>query len=259
MDKKVLVPFLVTPMLLASCKQPTFVGRYSFMMGKQNDSHIGIVLELTDQTYEKDPSLGNVFSLKLDSNINKPDTSNLVKHDRNRDPESSSSEETSSSEEDSGSSEESDDNPIYDLFGGGDFTISGYYSIGSVKSKEGYYDLELGASILDPEEYPIVNIPDEIVADIVIAEISKKDIKATIPVSVYDLMYQLYWYGWDISIDLETFVISVQKSSGESHPHGTHPTKADIDRINETFPSEHLGFEFHDFDCLTMGLTKETK
>ena len=255
MNKKVLVPFIVAPMLLASCAQYSYVGKYSFMMGKQNDSHIGIILELTDQDYEKNPSLGKSFSLTLDSDIKKttPDSKNL-----NRDPDSSSSESSSESSEES--SESSEETPIDGLFGGGDFSLSGYYAIGTEKNKEGYYSLTLGASILDPEEFPIIEIPEEIVGDIIIAEISKKNIKATIPVSINDLMYQLYWYGWDISIDTsESFVIKIEKSSGENHPHGTHPTSEDIERINKTFPDEHMGFEFHDFDCLTMGLAKETK
>lgn len=252
MNKKVLIPFIVTPMLLASCSQQTFVGKYSFMMGKQNDSHIGIVLELTDKAYEENPELGNTFSLTLDSEINKQNKS------LNRDPDSSSEDSSEGSEGESSESS-SEDSPIDGLFGGGDFTLSGYYTIGSEKNKEGYYALNLGAKLLDPEEFGLIEIPEEIVSDIIIAEISKKDIKATIPVSIYDLMYQLYWYGWDISIDIETYVIKIEKSSGESHPHGSHPTQEDVDRINQTFPSEHLGFEFHDFDCLTMGLTKETK
>ena len=205
MNNKVLIPFAIAPMLLASCKTHSFVGRYSFMMGKANDSHIGIVLELTDKDYEADPTLGKVFSLSLDSDVAmKGGTSSLLRHDLNRDPEGSSSEETSSEES---SSESSSESPIDSLFGGGDFSLSGYYTIGEDKNKDGNYPLNLGARLLDPEEFGSkIVIPDEIVGDIVVAEINKTSIQATIPVSVTDLIYQLYWYGWDISIDIEADV-----------------------------------------------------
>lgn len=253
MNNKVLIPFIVAPMLLASCQQHTYVGRYSFMMGKANDSHIGIVLELSDKDYEANPALGKVFKLTLDSDVGANGNAALLRKELHRDPESSS--EDSSSEETSESSE----SPWENLFGGGDFSISGYYTIGTEKNKEGYYALNLGARLLDPEEFKTIEIPDEIVGDIIVAEINKTSIQATIPVSVTDLIYQLYWYGWDISIDVDNIIIKVEKSSGEQHAHGTHPTKEDVERINQTFPGEHLGFTFRDFDCLTMGLTKESK
>lgn len=247
MKSKFIVPLMVAPMLLTSCGTQSFVGKYVFMMGKPNETHIGIVLELKEEDYADDPSKGKAFTLALDSNFEKKDSSKSLNRTTFND-------EGGEGEGEGGEGEGDDDvipSGIFDK----DFSLSGYYSVGDTKDKDGYYSLCLGAQLIEAEGALGSFLPQEIVQDIIVASVSKTAVQASIPVSLADLVFQIYWYGWDLEVTDTS--ISIRKVSGENHPHGSHPTTDDVERINKVFPEEHLGLEFRDFNCLTMGLTKE--
>lgn len=251
MNRKILTPLFVPMMLLASCNnEVSYVGTYSFMMGKDNGSHIGIKLELSGDDFVeegKEEPIGKKFSLTLDSTINgepaEPETAKAAKY-RVLDEESTDS----SIPDDSAASD-----MIANL---GNFKIDGAYNVTNTLTEDKNYVVDLYVSVVSElTESLFSDIPVNLLNEVVQAEINKSSVKFTIPVSVNDILFQLYWYGYDFRI------YSLELVEVEKHPHGTHPTKEDIDKINETYPSEHeiLGFstKYRDFHDLTMELKKD--
>ena len=79
-----------------------------------------------------------------------------------------------------------------------------------------------------------------------------------IPVSLDDAYYQLYWYGTDIRIDIANFEFDIVDV--EPHPLGSHPTKEEIEAMQEQFKADHEGCMFktyRDFNQVTLGLIKK--
>ena len=127
-----------------------------------------------------------------------------------------------------------------------------------VKEDEQVYEgtrLHLGLSVLGDME-----IPEELTDLIFVANISSNAVNFYLPVSLKDLTLQLYWYGYDISMEsIIEFIISgeepVTPPEG-AHPVGTHPTADDIAQINTHYKTDHA-FEFRDYHVLELGLTKK--
>ena len=284
---------------LVSCGTQGYHGRYQFQMGKANDAHIGIYMNLTTDkididieetktTFEKfvlrletpegmagdsaDSLVGGLITVfgkeglsggyKIISEEGK-DVDRLMlvpvidpsiiggiisgggSEEEPTDPSSSSSvpSETSTSEPPATSSEPSSS---------------------SIESSASSGDESSSSSA------PVIPIPSEFIDNLMIATYAKDSISITIPVSLTDMMLQLYWYGFDLLDPFEEYPI-------EEHPIGSHPTQEDIDKINETFNAEtrlikHFNLDvalkyhqmtdivdFRDFNQLTMTLKREVK
>lgn len=222
--KKRFLPLTLLFPLLTACGATDYTGKYIFQLGKDKETHIGIYLELTNTLFdEAKPEKGNKYTLKIDM---------------------TTSEDTSSS--------------VIALLN--DFEMEGYYAVKPDSQIDGDTVLSIGIEFLGEFE-----IPSEITTYIFAATINEKQVNFIIPVSMDDLNYQLYWYGFDITyeriaeaegkgetISPETFV-----NEDKKHEIGSHPTKEEIDAINETYPSEHDGKLFRDYHTLTMGLLKQ--
>ena len=226
MNAKKILPLSAIAMLLTSCKPYDYSGTYSFMMGKQKEAHVGIKLVLSNEYADPDNhDIGKKFELTLDSDLT---------------PNSEKSEEEKSETQG-------------DL---GDFSLDGSYVVTNRKTEDRNYVVNIFIGEIDAEEsssfddFPII-----LLNEIVLAEINKSEVVMTIPISIKDAIFQLYWYGYDFSLETLEFV------EVEKHEHGTHPTKEQVEEINKTYPSTHslFGFEleYRDFDNLTMGLKKE--
>ncbi len=127
------------------------------------------------------------------------------------------------------------------------------YTVGEIDKK---LDIELlkdgHLRVIDHELVPGEDdaefIEPEIVETIIYSTIHKDTVTISGPVSVPDLCFQLFWYGWDIDIsdpesDLfvpvkEEFYQSLPKAKEDDtevkHGPGTHPTADQIEAINKS-------------------------
>ncbi len=221
---------------LASCgtgAKHSVAGKYTFQLGSDKDTHIGIYMELTEDDYvgkdnQKDIVLGKEFILSADlssigtaSNVETTELSQLEDQD---------------------------------------FKIKGYYTVGDGNNKN---RLTLGTTILDDffDFNSSIKVPDGFIKNIIYATISKGVLNVYVPVSMKDLAFQLYWYGYRINInnlmDPESYD---ELPADQHHTVGTHPTKDDVENIIKTEKAKGLEnnlFEsFRDYHTLSMGLVK---
>ncbi|MCR4879979.1 MAG: hypothetical protein K5906_03375 [Bacilli bacterium] len=196
---------LLVPMLLslAACNgsKDSIAGTYSFQLGSNEGTHAAIHLMLSDDQY----SDGNLdtpakkFSLTFD--IKGEDDGNdmfstigtiaeLLGGDE--DTSESSSETTSSSETSSTEATSSEATTSESP----DVSVHGYYRMLELSLDDGstVNYLSMGISILDEYE-----ISPFIVEKIMYATYSDDAVTVVVPVSIKDLFYQLYWYGYRIS------------------------------------------------------------
>ena len=85
-----------------------------------------------------------------------------------------------------------------------------------------------------------------------------RNVEISIPVSIDDVYYQLYWYGKDVRINFEQFEVEIVDVT--AHDLGTHPKPEEVEQINQTFAQEHQGCmftSFRDFNQVKMGLIKK--
>ena len=215
------------------CNKSTYAGIYSFQLGKTSGSHIGIFLHLDKEYYNAEkPELGQGYSLEVDlgSMDKEVVTDNLE----------------TSLEEDVAND--------LDLK---DFVVNGYYTIGE-KQKEGGKKLNLNVTSVgrdndDDGKKEEAAFPSELMDKFLYATISSESVEINIPVSLEDLAFQLYWYGYDINILDFSFDIL---PDDQHHEIGTHPTKDDVENINKTYKDSHL-ISYRDFYNLKMGLNKK--
>ena len=102
---------------------------------------------------------------------------------------------------------------------------------------------EESSSSQESSSYEEFVIPSDFIDDVLIATYKGETIDVTVPVSLNDLMFQLYWYGFDIFDPTEEYPL-------EKHEKGTHPTEEDIKKINETFNSDERLLKHYDLDAL---------
>lgn len=266
-NRSIFVSSMLFALALASCSgENGYYGTYQFQMGKVNESHIGIYMDLTKDKIEVDTGEKKEqmekFSIKLSIPEGASPEGSLIggvlTYFQDGLQGGYKIEKIEGSEEDMLTLA-----PVFDISG----------LVDMVNDGEGE---EEGSSSSDPEsssseessssQSPIT-IPADVVEDILIAKYNKNSIEVTVPVSLTDLMLQLYWYGFDIFDLMEEYPI-------KEHAHGTHPTAEDIAEINKTFNSDDRMFkhydidalvkyksvfkvvEFRDFNQLTMTLTK---
>lgn len=196
---------LLVPMLLslAACNgsKDSIAGTYSFQLGSNEGTHAAIHLMLSDDPYS-DGDLdtpAKKFSLTFD--IKGEDDGNdmfstigtiaeLLGGDE--DTSESSSETTSSSETSSTEATSSEATTSESP----DVSVHGYYRMLELSLDDGstVNYLSMGISILDEYE-----ISPFIVEKIMYATYSDDAVTVVVPVSIKDLFYQLYWYGYRIS------------------------------------------------------------
>ena len=153
--------------------------------------------------------------------------------------------------------------------------IPGYYSVGGPTEKD-RNRLNLGLSIEEVASLfldevkdfipfeditQIISIDYAMTEKIIFSEIDKKSLYLTVPVSLDDFMFQLYWYGYDFQFDVLNDRYEMVKDPEGGHEVGTHPTQEEVDEINKTYPDNHVESEsskinYRDFHALTLGLKK---
>ena len=131
--------------------------------------------------------------------------------------------------------------------------ITGYYS---VNLEEKIYEesrLNIGVNLLGS-----IEIPQSLTDLIFVANINSTLVNFFLPVSTQDLIFQLYWYGYDSKVsDITDPSKDPITSPDGAHPVGTHPTEEDIKQINTHYAADHDGVSFRDYHVLKLGLTKK--
>ena len=244
MKKFKLFPFMLMPLALSSCGGSKFLGTYSFQLGRDSGAHLGVFATVTNKPYTyDDKTLGKIMNLRL--NLGGASLGGILSD--------------------------------LDL---NDVTIKTYYSIGKELGGDKGYVLNFGFNIEEVIEalFPDVPPPNAVYRDgdtpsegegdepvipedwyditpeqtsmFVYTTISKTTLVFNLPVSMDDLVFQLYWYGLDLS--------NIQVPS-EEHDVGTHPTAEDIKHINEdlNYPATHDNKNFRDYHTLSLALTKK--
>ena len=228
MKNKILLPLLSVPLLLASCQGQGYVGTYSFMMGKSKGSHMGATMVLTKEEMKDSDGevLGKKFTMSLDANLGSAITDDS----------------------------ENEMASLYTIIGDG-LDVDGFYNIGKTIEKE-KKQLKIGFNLTALEEVIGTGfvIESEDLEKIFYSEIDSKCIYLYIPVSLDDLLFQLYWYGIDFYYDSSD---EMHLRITEGKETGTHPTKEEVDEINKTYPAEHKNSKYRDFHTLSLSLTKE--
>ena len=237
-----------------------YVGTYAFQLGANEGTHTSISLTLTNETYPtEDPALqvNNPKKFKLAFDINGINSDTLFSSSESEPASEPSSEQTS--EEQSGSEIPFGDLSIFEGY---------YYTLGE-QEKTGEL-LHLGIKLLN-----LVDISPIITEKILYATVNNNEINVTVPVSLKDLYYQLYWYGYRIGSLIEA-VDPVNlyeedplfESVLAGNKPGTHPSKEAISSIvkyqknrTATKPENYMETEaifdnYHDFHTLNMGLKK---
>lgn len=233
-----LLPFVC----LTSCgKQERFIGTYSFMLGKEKESHVRIAMELTKDEYKVKESgqevvKGNRFKASIDtggmldidiSTWGIPLPEDIDIENLNRIINEIISEELND--------------------------IEGYYSITDNQTSPLGYRVKLGA-VIDIAEELGLDIPGEFIEHIIVSYVNDKSLTIQMPVSFTDLQMQLCWYGFyvDLNDSAEKYVVDLtaegRKLPGEQNDElrvGTHPKfelgddgqiKVDeVTEMNETF------------------------
>ena len=272
--RKTIALFGCTIPTLLSCNAASIAGTYSFQLGKEEGTHIGVYLNLTDNEYKKDEAEQKIledglkdFTISLSYKM--PD----------------------------GEGTASAINDILEIFVDktGKAVIPGYYKRTGSLTKNGEDILKFGfnfdymvdkfvdvfnkerAEGTDPisrEDFqPILDTlytetAVRVIQSIAYSTYKENAVNIYIPVSLDDAYYQLYWYGVDVKINLSLDVgvpLIEFDTSIPQHDFGTKPTKEDIDKINETFKEDHKdcelpGFNVYDsyrgFNQVKLTLTK---
>lgn len=250
--KKLLILGSMLP-LITSCGKNSIAGTYAFQMGKEKGTHFGLFMNLSDDPYTEQDGLTGYKQMTFSFNVSFPE----------------------------GDSEQTQDEmkSILDFFKDedGNFSLNGYYKLGDERNKAGeqrliigfyfFYMLEKFEEVYESteEELPestktalnILNNSD-LIQSIMYATYTSDGVNAYIPVSLEDVYYQLYWYGYDIQIDAETTDIKLVEVY--QHDFGTNPTKDDVAEINKTFEADHKGMMFttyRAFNDLKLTLLKK--
>ena len=149
----------------------------------------------------------------------------------------------------SSAGEDSDFIKILDEFN----PLTGYYRVNKQEKVYEQTRLNLGISILG--EY---DIPEEITELIFVASITSSVVNFYLPVSINDLLFQLYWYGYDFSFEniLDDDDTNDNGIIVTAHPVGSHPSQEEIDEINKTYLDNHSS-PFRDYHVLKLGLSKK--
>ena len=252
MKNKLLIGLMTLPLLLTSCSKNSIAGKYGFQMGKEKGTHFGLFVTLTDEyiTLESQPEVTNKYK--------KGEFAFTLKD---------------------GDEDENDEmSSLLSLIAGllkqeGDtLSVPCYYYMGNKIAKSSETEVKVGIDfsfikdVIDDTEIAEVDFPvlePDAIEKIVYTTYGSDTITMYIPVSQQDAIYQLYWYGVDVYYDSEGIHINKDLTSHEA---GTHPTKEDVETINQTYGEQHsalgslIGIDlssYRDFYTLAMGLNKQ--
>ena len=243
--KRITAYFSFLALLLCSCQGGNKDVSYSFRMGKENGTHMALSMVLTEDEMKsnEDKVLGKTFRLTAQYNT--------------------------LSEDDDPEEIDSDDviqmalNFAYNLLGDGDSVI-GYYNI-TDKIIDRRKVVSIGFDIDDDLREWLRELFGEVNIDFVkesgwiekvcYSTIDDKNLYMVLPVSMDDFVYQIYWYGYHFYVEDEV----LQCEHVTPHEIGTHPTKEDVVKINNStdYKSKHKDKVFRDFHALTLALTKD--
>lgn len=247
-------------MAMTACSGSRVTGTYSFQMGRDKGVHAKASMNLSDKevTYTSEggavTDLGKEFRLTLELQTKSDPTP---------------AEETPAQEE---TSEGIDYNQIiemlYELLGDGT-AVLGYYRVGDYV-KEDLRTIALGfvpsdeleeliKKILEAPEDEEITITPDMTEKLVYSTIDPKALYLTIPVSRQDLLFQLYWYGYDIYMTEEILPYIETLPEERRHSVGSHPTSDQVAEINnfDDYKAHHPNVTFRDYHTLTIGLLKE--
>ena len=237
--KKGFIFFMLSLFLfvIVGCGKHSYAGEYKFQLGKENGTHFAITLTMTDEeVVENEEVKGKKFTFSV--------VSNGV---------------TGSTED--GSTTDEIDAIANNLLANA--SVTGYYNLelrnvpygrqseDKTYVRIGITGLEAGDIKISKQDIESFDITPEIIEKIMYIEINDKVANVVVPVSVQDLMFQLYWYGYDFNTTEK-----IIDESATPHQIGTHPTKEDIDEINKTYPAKHNDRKFRDFHNMVMGLSR---
>lgn len=247
--KKALLFTTLIPSLVA-CNTSSIAGTYGFQLGKESSTHFGVYLKLTDKAYvpTDDQNLGDEKFKQFNMTVTAKtgDKSEMM----------------------------DDIDRILSHFTDG---LPGYYRLTDEKNREQERRIKVGFDFNqiipviqqiykeeEGEDFPISEddlnqINDtKIIHSLLYVTYKDEKVNIYIPVSFTDVYYQLYWYGTDIKIDIENFDFEIVDV--EQHPLGSHPTKEEIEAMQEQFKADHEGCmytTYRDFNQVTLGLIKK--
>ena len=272
---------LASLLSLTSCGEKQIDGVYSFQLGKDGGTHFGVYLNLTNEIF-KEGKTGKKFELSFDADLK--------------------------SMESMGSHSLIDIEKIKQLFPefvkDDKLIIDGYYLLSGRLNRLQEEILAFGLDldkIYDAvaraykeetgDDFPISKedfleiIKDDLVEDIIYASYKTETVNLYVPVSLEDAYLQLYWYGYDIRLNLGSVLSDLNFKSREpeseeqnnekiievivnedwvtNHELGSHPTdKAYIEHFEEfkaVFDETHKDqwvTTFRDYYTLQMGMIK---
>ena len=224
---KKLIPLLFTSLALTSCgNNNPYAGTYSFQMGKDEGTHMGLSVELTNEDhFEGAPEKGQSFTITINASMFETETG--------------------------------EDQVIT-----GAYTIGDQLTKDAVLVNLNY-DVLNGSVLLIAALLGVELDEDNMSAylqKLITTSVTKKAFNLMIPVSFNDLFLQLYWYGICINHKADE-----ERCTPEAHPLHSHPTPEQVKEIAKIYNGHHFGqgdeeenyLEFRDYYTITIGLSKK--
>ena len=250
--------------LLASCATNTIAGTYGFQLGKDTGTHFGFFIDVTDDASKEKEGYKN-FTASLNMSMPSDD-----------------------GQSDDFRKELDKFLSYFQLEGSNIVSLPGYYKVTDVeaanqesvvsvgfateKVEEGvtkYLQENISETITKEKVDDLIeSLPTNLINSIIFATYKTNVLNIYCPVSFEDVSFELYWYGYDIEVsmmDPEKItedtpvedIINVTVTEVTKHPLGSHPTKEQIDTINNVLGYEASHDEkFRDFNLLKIGLNK---
>ena len=264
--------FALAALSLGSCGNSSPAGTYAFQMGRDKGVHGRAEMRLSEKPVysTQDPTqlLGNEFRFVIDiQTTDSKASSSSVASSQAISEITSESVASSSAASSTGSSADFSFDSLLELaykFLGDGQSMVGYYRVGAAIDSGNLLPLgfrvsdEVVAMIADVVDVPAegMQISPDMTEELIYSTITGKTVNLSIPVSIADLLLQLYWYGTDIHF--EDGVLHMDELPN-AHAPGTHPTADEVKAINESasYKTHHPGQTFRDYFTVTLSLIKQ--